>query len=297
MQAAEKALEARRPTRPDEQKAIEAALKLHREEVQGLDKAVRQRLAKWKEMCAALPTGKASGAEIALKKADMAYNETFVEMMGNQQVRSPIGLGKKAYEILSDIKPESIPEKLRAVDLQMRYRLLMAMGRADEVMKSLKTEDMKKNLPVELYATNLLVAGAALGDYDAMEEALAAIEKNMKQGMKSAHSGVEIATAALAPELLVIPQIGSAGALATAATLQALMPLAQIQGMRIELEGLHNELGNAVTLRGIVALEAGNTEFARTLFKRALDEAGDTHFFTERAIARRYLELLNEQKR
>jgi hypothetical protein len=62
------------------------------------------------------------------------------------------------------------------------------------------------------------------------------------------------------------------------------------------LQVQQNELCNLITLRGIMALESGNNEFARTLFQRAIDQA-ETYYFTERPIAERYLRLINEQKR
>jgi tetratricopeptide (TPR) repeat protein len=164
-------------------------------------------------------------------------------------------------------------------------------------MESLKKEDIRKSLPPELYAINQLFAGAALGDYDAMEEALAAIEKSMRENLIKSRDLAHERVGRNAPALLMMPKIGSAAALAAGAVALSPLPLQEINTMRDLLHLHQNELSNAITLRGIVALEAGNTEYARTLFQRALDEAGDAYYFTERPVARRYLELLNEQKR
>ena len=59
---------------------------------------------------------------------------------------------------------------------------------------------------------------------------------------------------------------------------------------------LHAELFNAMTLRGIAALESGDTKYAREIFEAALNEAGTEYDFSDRTIARRYLDLLNENK-
>jgi tetratricopeptide (TPR) repeat protein len=297
MQAAEKAMEAFKPANANDQKGMEGMLKQHRAEVEGLDKLVRMRVAKWKELSASMPVGGLSGGEVALQKAALAYLGEFEEVRGNQPVKAQLGLGKKALDILLEIKPESLPAKVRLADLQLRYQILLGMGRADIVMESLKNDDIRKSLPPDLYALNQLFAGAALGDYDAVDEGLAVLEKNFKAGSEGSRAGAAMAIGKYAPALLVTPQIGSASALAVAATLQANTPLRELNNLGMALGSQHNELSNAITLRGIMALEAGNTEHARTLFQRAIDEAGDTYYFTERPIARRYLDLLNEQKR
>ena len=92
--------------------------------------------------------------------------------------------------------------------------------------------------------------------------------------------------------------MGSGGAVAEAFVLQSLLPMAKIQEKWASTapQFQHNELSNVITFRGICALEAGNTEHARVLFQRAIDQAGD-YFFTERPIAQRYLDLLKQQKR
>ncbi len=243
-------------------------------------------MAKWKE----LPGS-------PFQKAMEAYAGKFQELQGNQTVEARFGLGKKALEILLEIKPETLPDEQRLVDMQLRYSLLLATGHADRVMASLKEVDAKKSLPPPVFAQNLLFAGAALGDYEAVDEALASIEKSMQADLKKSRAQALELAGQFAPAVLLLPRTGSAAALAGAAVGYPRAAKEIESGIQVAQVTLHNELGNAVTLRGIMALEAGNTAHARTLFQRAIDEAGDTYFFTERPIARRYLELLNEQKR
>ena len=90
-QAAEKAMEAYKPINAEDQKRVEGQLQQQRKYVQALDKMVKQRLAKWKEMCASLKPGNLSSQEIALKKATLAYVGEFEEMQGNQRVPAPLG--------------------------------------------------------------------------------------------------------------------------------------------------------------------------------------------------------------
>ncbi len=62
-----------------------------------------------------------------------------------------------------------------------------------------------------------------------------------------------------------------------------------------QMDRLHmimNELCNALTLRGILALEAGETAAALVHFERALTTAGPNFNFSDRPIAQRYLDLL-----
>jgi hypothetical protein len=130
-----------------------------------------------------------------------------------------------------------------------------------------------------------------------MEAALSTVEKLLQEDLKKGREAARETAGIYAPAMLMMPQMSSASALASGATVLQIVPLGKTSEAFQRLLVQHNELSNAITLRGIVALEAGNTEFARILFKRALDEAGDAFNFTERPIARRYLELLDEQKR
>jgi Tfp pilus assembly protein PilF len=53
---------------------------------------------------------------------------------------------------------------------------------------------------------------------------------------------------------------------------------------------------NSRTLRGLLALESGDTAKAAELFAEALRIAGPDVRFSDRTIAERYLELLRAQK-
>ena len=138
MQAATKALEVYRPLNANQQKAAEGALKKQQEIVQAYDKAVRQRLGKWKEQTAALPADKLSIQELALEKAFRAFDGQFDEVQGDRAVRAPIGLGKNAFKILAEIDEKSLDERTQLPFLSLSYQILMAMGQPNDVMTSLR---------------------------------------------------------------------------------------------------------------------------------------------------------------
>ena len=295
MQAAEKALQNVKPSNAEERQFLDAKLKQLQAKTKLIDDGVRQRLAKWKEMTSATPPG-IKGDEVALRKADIAANANIEEVMGLQRVRSPIGLGKKALEILSELKGEGLPPQSQQYALLLQFRLLLALGQADKVMQGLQEENVKKGLPPEAYATNMILAGGALGDYAAVETSLATLEAEMRKAGQQSREASATAIAGFVPCLMHLPKMGSAAAIATACVLQSNAPLGTMHKIQDVLEVQQNEMCNTITLRGIMALEAGNNDFARALFQRAIEQAG-TNYFTERPIAERYLKLLNEQKR
>lgn len=292
MKAAEKLLENQKPVQPGDQKRIDEMLRQQREMVRILDKAVRERMAKWKDITGNLQAGKATGAEIALQKAAVAYEGEFEEMRGEQRVRVPIALGKTALDLLTTVKPETLPEQARLSDLQLRLKLLLAMGRPNEVMDVLKLENVRKSVPANLYATNLLFAGAALGDYDAVDKSLGTLEKAARENLDKMNGLVRERAAKVAPTFLFMPKFGT-----TPAVAQSFAPYQELAGLHDLVSLQHNEFCTLITLRGIFALEAGNTDQARAAFERALGTLGTHYDATEAPIARRYLELLNEQRR
>ena len=66
-----------------------------------LERNVKQRVAKWKEM---------SGKEKPFIRANMAHHGTFDMLLGNQPVKTPLGLGKSALEILETMDVETLKD-------------------------------------------------------------------------------------------------------------------------------------------------------------------------------------------
>ena len=146
---AQKAMETIRASAPaDRAKRIDAEIKKYHEDVESLERIVKQRMSKWKEM---------SAKEKPFVKANMAHHGAFDMLMGNQPVKTPLGLGKAALETLEamDIGPLKDEEKLPYV--MLRYNLLLSLGRVGAVAESLREAGMKKSLPPTGYARFLFV--------------------------------------------------------------------------------------------------------------------------------------------
>jgi tetratricopeptide (TPR) repeat protein len=273
---------------PKDPKVREASLKQFRaKNVEWLEKSVRLRQAQFKEN---------SAAHKPLKKAALALNDSFKEVREAGIEESPLGLGKKALEILLAIDPETLEKREQLAYLVMRLELLTSLGHADIVAGHLKQEDVRNALPPILYAQYRLFAGGALGDYEAMDEALGAFEAEIRQGVKAKAVEVDVRQSLCAPSLFLVPTNHTTSNLVGGAmlTLESFLNLNGSIGQRNKM---NHDLFNTLTLRGIAALESGDTKRARAIFQATLDEAGNTHYFSDRPIARRYLDLLEEQWR
>ena len=73
--------------------------------------------------------------------------------------------------------------------------------------------------------------------------------------------------------------------------------ISDLEGAKLQERLFKADLYNTITLRGIIALEAGETKQARTIFEAVLKEAANEAYFSDAPIAARYLELLDAQKR
>jgi hypothetical protein len=171
------------------------------------------------------------------------------------------------------------------------------MGRVEIVAGNLKQESVRNALPPIRLAQYEFFTAGAVGDYQRIDETLPVIAKQQRENLDiltqelNRRRSFSVAFLFIAP----LPQSGSASAVSF--TFQALPALRQVYEMQGETDKMYNDLFNTQTLRGILALEAGETKRARTLLQAVLSEAGDSHYFSDRPIARRYLDLLNPQWR
>lgn len=247
---------------------FDAFKKEKRDKVKTVEQKIKERLAKWREM---------SEGKSPLVKAELALRGPYVELFGESRVATPLGLGKHALETLLTIKQESLKDEEQLAYLRLRCELLIRSGRADIVNNDLQREDVRKSVP-----SYVLLAGAAVGNYAAVDQSAAEIEKQLRAAIQE--------TERLHGACIVIaPAFHSHLAFANTVVAPHLF-------WTINFNDQQNELCNLLTLRGICALEAGDTANARTQFQAAIDSIGDAHYFQDRAIARRYLDFLNEQK-
>jgi hypothetical protein len=265
---------------PKNPKDRDAALKnYHDKNIKRLEDSVRGRLADFKEN---------SGNLKPLDKVIYARNKLFKEFGEKGVEESLLGLAQKAWDVLTEIDQNSLTKEDLHKYLLIRFDLALSMGRVEILADDLKHEGVRAAVPAPIQ----LLAAGALGDYQAMDEALALIEQQQREGLRRLGEDIKRQRTRCAPSMVLAPtQPFPAGLIAGLTNVAHTLVFE-----RIAVSNAHYDLFNAMTLRGIVALEAGETEHARDLFQATLNEAGSEHFFSDRPIARRYLDLLNQQR-
>lgn len=267
MQMAEKALEIRKTF---DKNITDNHIKQYREEVKSFESNVRQRLVKFQERMA----GK-KGLELAV----IALASPFNELMGERNVETRLGLGKKALEILHTLTPASLPANEQLGYLHLRFDLLIEMGHFNVVAEDLKEENVRKALPPLRFAYYQTLVAGVLGEYQRMNRELLVYEEELRKGVALQH-GFWFAS------LLAPPGIPSPLFHGCSLRIRALQHLGYLNERQ-------NDLYNMITLRGIAALEAGDTPNARDIFRKVLKETDADIRFSDQPIVRRYAELLN----
>ena len=264
-------------------KERDANIQGFREMIAKNENDVMQRRAKFKEI---------EGEQDPLKKVNYALNMRYEELREKGRVQSPLGLGEKALEILEAIKPGDLDAEKRLAHLQIHFDLLLRLGRANAVADLLKDGNFKESLPALMYAEFRLQAAAATGDSTGAQEALDLIEKGFAEQYQKEREAAARVFINVVRTPLLSPILSSAmpGAPVAASELsRAYYGYAEQQN---RIDSLRNELCNAITLRGILALEAGDTAPALVFFERALAVAGNDFGFSDQPLAQRYRDLL-----
>ncbi|MBI3409169.1 MAG: hypothetical protein HY040_12550 [Planctomycetes bacterium] len=210
-----------------------------------------------------------------------------------------VGLALLRLQYLQEIKPEAAPPQQQAVVSAFQIELLLQMGRAAEVEEALGDEKFRSILG-PLYARLRLMQAAAKGDYALMEESLVEQEKTVSfnqiqawatlstinhlalNSIPPAHPGArgnQLWFIAILEREGLPTQHGVIGKW----TKSALTELVKLADLRC--------------LRGIVALEVGDTAKACGLFEEALQIAPRFLDWPDRAVAARYLYFLKEQQK
>jgi hypothetical protein len=275
LRMAEKAVELKSSTA--KAKEFNAIIKRYQDQIKISDADVQRRLARWKEI---------SSGKSPLEQAELAYLKgAYQELVKDKMYASPLGLGTKALEILQGIDTKTLTPETNFRFTCLLFDLYLAMGRVDRVADHLADPNIRNILPPFPLAHYQLWVGGVQGDYEMMAEALREIEKvYAENGQVQYRSWAAMACGALT-------RLSSPGSQA-APTETALFLLSRQPN---QYRYSYNDLFNAMTLRGIAALEAGETRQALEIFRDIQKQAGDTYLFTESPIARRYLELLNRE--
>jgi hypothetical protein len=257
-------------------------------EVDNLEKNVRQRLAKHKEI----------HPKNSFQSAVAAYSGAFLDLSLGAEGKTPFALGKKAIEILGAISAESVPENERLSFILFRYDLLLSMGLAQIVAEDLAHENIKKALPAELYARYQFWSAGVIGDYETMDKALTSLAQSLREKGKEQGEHARKIAIESAPGMFAAGTQPSLHDLVWTLTARTLPQTEAGRQSLIVHERLRVELCSVLTLQGIILLEFGDTKKAQMLFQQAVNESAEMRlFFGDQAIAVRYLALLNEHHR
>ncbi len=205
----------------------------------------------------------------------------------NAAREDPLGLGLAglALDILHQANVAKLSDEEKAHYARFELTLLLTMGRVREAREGM-VAGLEKVLGPEYEVLRFTLAAAA-GDYQHADEVLAELEKRaanferfeQEQRRRYLHSFL-LATLAFDSPLPFSPtaRIGQH-------TLQQLF-------IRIPLTLLPDRKAPLLALRGLLALEQGDTSAATRHFRDALRTPGPQGMFPDRPIVERYLQLL-----
>lgn len=188
-----------------------------------------------------------------------AANLKIIDRAHAAQIR---GLGGKALDIL--LKSDAATFGPRGV--QMELDLLLTTGRVADARAWMMPEH-KQTLGMKTYLVDRLLLAAACGDYERADEELAELANQKIRVDKATLTHREAISTELASELLEARLQN-----------QSLFDLCEVPYNRMQRLGKINayvgglqQQTEATVLRGILALECGETKTAQTLLRRALD--------------------------
>jgi hypothetical protein len=201
-----------------------------------------------------------------------------------------LGLAQEALEMLDKLNPATLTEREKQLWLDMTLDLLFTMGRARQAavfIDSGKDTLEQSGSPFPIYRA------AVLGRYTELLSILARREEKLAAGTKELRE--KIIPFALTPPPLVSGPIAQLSLCAAKPSFDA--PRALELNLQVILEIWHrsaNEYFSIKTLRGLMALEAGDTVLAHRIFQEVLRESGGAGGidFSDRPIAERYGEYL-----
>ncbi len=265
----------------------DANIREFREMVARSENNVMQRRSKFKEY---------ESEKDTLKKAHIALNLRYEELRGKGRAESPLGLGEKSLEIIESIKIDALEPEKRLAFLQTYFDLLLRLGRAHAVSDWLKEPKNKESLPREMYAEYRLVSAVPVGDYAGAQEALDILEEGFTGQLQKEREAAARAYASLFRAPVFAPVLSSVLGSAPLGSENVRGAAIALSDQLDRVNLLKNEMCNAIALRGILALESGDTSAALAHFERAISLAGSDFVFSDRPIVQRYLELLKSQR-
>jgi tetratricopeptide (TPR) repeat protein len=272
---AERRLEALRPSDPKQLEGFQAEKQRMEDQRKLFEIDVSKRLADY-ELKAATVQG-ANKYRLALHapyKLIDKKNQESIDRQGR-------GLALVALKVVQDLPVEALEPAERLEIAVGQIELLLNMGRAHEVAQELPP--MKEFLGPNYHQLKFLTAGA-LGHYDEMMAPLQELEKQASQRL-SGSVGQAFAFGHISQIAPLTEGYSSLG---------HPTPSLYIQAMQ-QWNNATMQLFDLQTLRGITALEFGDTEAAHTILSDTMRQAGNA-YFPDRTIAERYLHYLRQQR-
>lgn len=232
-----------------------------------------------------------AGRKKPLEKFDLAFLAAYRTVDERNQEfldRRGMGLALEGLKQLENINPSELKAEEKTRVRFWRFRLLMQLGRLGEAGEELDFIEHP-----QLADDCRLWYVAALGKYELMDQTIIGIEEMQEKSAPLAAQRAKLRIAVVG--LMSLSGTGELPVIARAHYLNwSGRPMAINSETVQQLTGAH---ANSRTLRGLFALEAGDTAKAAELFAEALRIAGPDGRFTDRVIAERYLELLRAQMR
>jgi tetratricopeptide (TPR) repeat protein len=250
---------------------------------------------------------KAFGDDIQQRRKDYAFvagsdPNVLVKLENaliDQKAKPPMrGLVGQALKLLQEAKIDALkndPQKLRLF-VSWQIYLLLTTGHAREAHDALQNEELRNVLPQSEYEELRALAAAALGDYPAADQFLEQAEKGRrlptdddileKQKEPMQHL-LEFATTTVS---WLPGSEGPVGAITRYGV--SFCKQRDIIEPLYDLAKERRDASELRLIRGLLALEAGDTAAAAKYFQACLRIVPPAVDFPDRVLARRYLELL-----
>jgi tetratricopeptide (TPR) repeat protein len=235
----------------------------------------------------------------ALAKVHLAVVAT-IKVKGPQgkDIAVRLGLAQVALDLLRDTDLKDVADKEKPQYLSLQLALQLTTGQVREWREL----EPKARLGLEAilgttYSLFEALAAAALGDYAAADQALEA-QENERRGPHHLAVLVRLEKAMLAElawnQLGWLPSMPLGSLLSTGAFPP--LHLQSVLDQRLkETAHMLSEAAETRHLRGLLALEQGDTERALAHFRECVERLGNRVSFGDRAVAERYLELLRRK--
>ena len=233
------------------------------------------------------------GLKTDMEKVAYALRGPYRVTEGDKEAIDPEGLGLvlEARKILDKITPASIKEHEEFARLEITLNLDFNMGLAHEAAKLV---DKQREALEQRRYEYLIYSAGVLGNYAELDKTLAHLEAKFAASMKELSNVKKLAPLILSPPPVVRGPFGMLDRFAVKPSLETPNLVELNLGLSREAWLFSaTEYFTFKTLRGIMALEAGDTPLAHRLFRDVVQESHAAGIdFTDRPIAERYEEFL-----